>query len=126
MCVTTINEQPATVEELYKNHFAKLINNDGENAKLLEDADDALKDLFAKAVSGSLHICIIQQTTHPTRSTTTSYSLYDSEIATNVIMNADSMECYFCCGNCSSVGITGFIDVHAHNDYCKMMGLSQL
>lgn len=57
------------MEELYKNHFAKLINNDGENAKLLEDADDALKDLFAKAVSGSLHICIIQQTTHPTRYT---------------------------------------------------------
>ena len=34
---------------LYKSHFAKLINNDGEKAKLLEDADDALKDLFAKA-----------------------------------------------------------------------------
>ena len=47
--VTTINEQPATMEELYKNHFAKLINNDDEKAKLLDDADDALKDLFAKA-----------------------------------------------------------------------------
>ena len=43
--------------------------NDGEKAKLLEDADDALKDLFAKTVSGSLHICIIQQTTHPPRYT---------------------------------------------------------
>ena len=41
-------------------------------------------------------------------------------------MNADSMEFYFRCGNCSSVGITGFIDVHALNDYCKMMALSQL
>ena len=66
---TTINEQPATMEEFVPGPFAKLINNDGKKATLPEDADDASKDLFAKAVSCSLHICIIQPTTHPTRCT---------------------------------------------------------
>ena len=42
--VTTINEQLQQWRNLHMNHFAKLINNGGEKAKLLEDADDTLKD----------------------------------------------------------------------------------
>ena len=58
---TTINDQPATIEEFVPERFAKLINNDGRRANLPEDADDELKDLLAKAecLHGSLHICII-------------------------------------------------------------------
>lgn len=123
---TTINEQPATVEEFVPGHFAKLINNDGKKAKVPEDADDDLKDLLAKAE------CLVHYTYASSNQQLmlldiqgSGYCLYDPEIATNEIMDASSMEFYFCCGNCSSVGITGFLDEHECNDYCKMIGLSQ-
>ena len=46
---TTINEQPATVEEFVPGHFVKLINNDGKKAKVPEDADDDLKDFVGES-----------------------------------------------------------------------------
>jgi hypothetical protein len=49
--------------------------------------------------------------------------LYDPEIATANIMDEESSELYFCCGNCTSVGIEEFLKRHTCNDYCKMMGL---
>lgn len=123
---TTINDQPATVEEFVPGRFAKLINNDGRRAKLPDDADDELKDLLAKAE------CLIHYTYASSNQQLmlldiqgSGYCLYDPEIATNNTMDANSMEFYFCCGNCSSVGITGFLNEHECNDYCKVMGLSQ-
>lgn len=103
---TIINEQPATVEEFVPGPFAKLINNDGQTAKLPEEADDELKDLFEKAE------CLVHYTYASSNEKLmlldiqgSGYCLYDPEIATDEIMDARSMEFYFCCGNCSSVGI---------------------
>ena len=120
---TTINEQPATVEEFVPGHFAKLINNDGKKAKLPEEADDELIDLLDKAeclvhymyVSSDEKLMLLDIQG-------SGYCLYDPEKATNEIMDASSTEFYCCCGNCSSVGIKGFLDVHECNNYCNMMG----
>lgn len=54
------------------------------------------------------------------------YCLYDFEIVINNIMDVSSMEFYFCCRNCLLVGIIGFFNEYECNDYCKVMGLSQL
>ena len=95
-------------------------------AKLPEDANDELKDLLAKAG------CLVHYTYASSNQQLmlldiqdSGYCLYDPEIATYEIMDTSSMEYYFCCGNCSSVGITGFLNEHECNVYCKVMGLSQ-
>ena len=54
------------------------------------------------------------------------FDLYDPEIATADIMDDEESEIYFCCGNCTSVGIDEFLKGHKCNDYCKMMGLPHL
>jgi len=98
---TTINEQPATVKGFVPGPFAKLINNGGKKANLPEDADDALKDLLAKAE------CLVHYTYESSNQQLmlldiqgSGYCLYDPEIATNELMDANTMEFYFCCGNC--------------------------
>jgi len=52
------------------------------------------------------------------------YRLYDPEIATNDVQDEEDNEVYFCCGNCSSVAINNFLDLHKCNKYCQMMGLA--
>lgn len=123
---TTIDEKPATVEEFVPGLFAKLINNNGKKADLPEDADKDLKDLLAKAE------CLVHYTYESSNQQLmlldiqgSGYCLYDPEIATNDIMDASSLEYYFCCGNYSSMGITCFLNEHECNAYCKMMDLSQ-
>ena len=54
------------------------------------------------------------------------FGLYDPEIATADIMDDEESEIYFCCGNCTSVGIDEFLKGPECNDYCKMMGLLNL
>ena len=39
-------------------------------------------------------------------------TLYDPEIATEEIMDADGKEVYFCCGNCSTLAIEAFLSDH--------------
>lgn len=123
---TMINNKPATVEEFVPGPFVKLINNDGRKAKLPEQADEELKELHAKAE------CLVHYTYVSTDKKLmlldiqgSGYSLYDPEIATNDLMDATSNEFYFCCGNCSSLGITTFLNAHECNVYCDMMGLSR-
>ena len=106
--------------------FAKLINNNGKKADLPEDADKDLKDLLAKAE------CLVHYTYESSNQQLmlldiqgSGYCLYNPEIATNDIMDASSLEYYFCCGNYSSMGITCFLNEHECNAYCKMMDLSQ-
>ena len=50
-------------------------------------------------------------------------TLYDPEIATEEIMDADGKEVYFCCGNCSTLAIEAFLSDHTCNKYCDMMEL---
>lgn len=123
---TIIDEKPATVEEFVPGLFAKLINNNGKKADLPEDADKDLKDLLAKAE------CLVHYTYESSNQQLmlldiqgSGYCLYDPEKATNDIMDASSLEYYFCCGNYSSVGITCFLNEHECDAYCKMMDLSQ-
>ena len=51
--------------------------------------------------------------------------LYDPEVATADIMD-DEGDIYFCCSNCTSVGIDEFLKGHKCNAYWKMMGLPHL
>ena len=51
------------------------------------------------------------------------YTLYDPEISTTQLVDGDTEELYFCCGNCSSIGIESFIKSHKCNEYCKLMCL---
>ena len=54
------------------------------------------------------------------------FDLYDPEIATADIMDDEESEIYFCCGNCTFVGIEEFLQGHKCNEYCNMMGFPNL
>jgi hypothetical protein len=53
------------------------------------------------------------------------YQLFDPEIATNKVQDEEDNEVYFCCGNCSFVGINAFLAAHKCNKYCEMMCLAE-
>lgn len=122
---TRVDDKPATVEEFVPGSFVKIINNNGKRAQLPGDANEELKDLFYKAE------CLVHYSYHSSNQKLmlldiqgSNYNLYDPEIATNEIMDASSHEFYFCCGNCSAVGMAGFSGEHECNTYCDMMGLN--
>ena len=53
------------------------------------------------------------------------YRLIDPEIATTEVMDQDTNEVFFCCGNCSTVGIDTFLAGHKCKKFCTMMGLPE-
>lgn len=123
---TTINGQPATIEEFVPGSFVKVINNNGIIIPLPDDAADDFKELFQKAE------CLVH---HSYQSSNTkfmlldiqgmAYKLFDPEIATADVMDEESNEVYFCCGNCSSVGIDAFLAAHKCNKFCGMMRITE-
>ena len=123
---TKINDQPATIEEFVPGSFTKIINNNGIIIPFAEDADDELKQMLQKAE------CLVHHSHELSNSKFmlldiqgTGYQLFDPEIATNEVMDEEDEEVYFCCGNCSSVGINAFLASHKCNKYCAMMGLAE-
>ena len=123
---TTYNGQPATIEEFVSGSFAKLINNDGECTGPQEDSSPYCKQLYAKVE------CLVHFTYHLTSKKLmlldiqgANYNLYDPEIASSDLIDVDTQELYFCCGNCSTFGIQNFLKSHVCNDFCKLMDLSK-
>ena len=109
---TAYNGKPVTIEEYVPGSFYKLISNDGQFIDL-NDSFAHLEKLFLKAEclvhysyvssKGKLMILDIQGL---------GYTLYDPEISTALLVDGDTEELYFCCGNCSSIGIQAFIKSH--------------
>lgn len=130
---TTYNDQPATIEEYVPGSFVKYVNNDGKCVSPPDESTDEMKELFAKAQ------CFVHHSYHSSDKKLmlldiqgSKYNLYDPEIATDIQGDGSDMEesgddeIYFCCGNCTSVGIEEFLEeIHGHtcNDFCRMMGL---
>ena len=122
---TTYNDKPATVEEYVPGEFMKLINNDGKSTTPRDDCSAEFLELYEKAQ------CLVHYSYHSSEEKLMlldiqgpKYNLYDPEITTTNIMDEDS-EIYFCCGNCTTIGIQQFLNHHKCNEYCKMMGLSE-
>ena len=121
---TTYDGHPVTVEEYVSGSFMKIINNNGESAEPPEGASSSCKQLFAKAQ------CLVHYTYFSTEKKLmlldiqgSDYTLYDPEIATDVVMDEQTNELFFCCGNCTTVGIETFLKGHTCNEFCKMMSL---
>lgn len=124
---TTYNGKPATIEEYVPGSFVKYINNNGKCVDPADGSTNEYKELFAKAQ------CLVHHSYHASEKKLmlldiqgSKYNLYDPEIATDNLMDDESDELYFCCGNCTSIGIKEFLEGvqgHACNDFCKMMGL---
>lgn len=120
-------EKPATLEEYVPGTFYKAINNDGECRKPPVDSSIETKEMYAKAeclvhyssflTDGKLMLLDIQGS---------GYILYDPEIASDDLQDIDSDEFYFCCGNCSIIGINTFKSNHVCNDFCKHMKLPRM
>ena len=124
---TTYNDRPATVEEYVPGNFVKYINNDGTFTYPQVGSSDEYKELFEKAQ------CLVHYTYNVSQKKLmlldiqgSKFDLYDPEIATADIMDDEESEIYFCCGNCTSVGIEEFLQGHKCNEYCNMMGFPNL
>ena len=121
---TVYNGKPATIEEYVPGSFYKLINNDGECINPTDDSSPHQQELFSKAESlvhysyvstrEKLMILDIQGS---------GFTLYDPEISTAELIDGDTEELYFCCGNCSCIGIEAFLKSHKCNEYCELIGL---
>ncbi|XP_078350666.1 myosin heavy chain kinase B-like [Oculina patagonica] len=121
---TMFDGEHATIEEFVPGYFVKYINNNGKCVPVQEDANQNLKDLFSKAETLVHYSYVI--TDHKLMLLDiqgSDFTLYDPEIATEEIMDKDHHEIYFCCGNCSTVGINAFLSDHICNEYCDMMDL---
>ena len=123
---TSVNDQPATVEEFVPGSFTKIINNNGIIIPFAEDADDEIKQMPLKAE------CLVHYSYESSNRKLMlldiqgmGYQLFDPEIATNKVQDEEDSIVYFCCGNCSSVGIDAFLAAHKCNKYCKLMGLAE-
>lgn len=121
---TVYNDKPVTIEEYVPGSFYKLINNDGQCINPTDDPCPRLKELCCKAE------CLIHYSYESTNQKLmvldiqgSDFTLYDPEISTVELIDEDTSELYFCCGNCSSVGIEAFLKSHKCNEYCKLMGL---
>lgn len=100
---TSYNGNPATIEEFVEGKFQKYINNTGKVSKPDNSTDE---DLLEKAE------CLVHFSYDSSNKKLmvldlqgSNYNLYDPEIATEDLMNADSSEEYFCCGNLSTMAI---------------------
>ena len=121
---TRYNDQPATVEEYVPGVFSKFINNDGQCMVPPEDSGSQCKELYSKAQ------CLVHFSSHLSGKKLmlldiqgSNYNIYDPEIATSDLVDLDTNEVYFCCGNCATVGIDAFLEAHGCNEFCKLMGL---
>lgn len=124
---TSYSGEPATIEEYVPGTFVKIVNNDGQCTKPAEGASDQCKEIFAKAQS------LVHYTYHSSEKKLmlldiqgSDFTLYDPEIATDNVLDFETNEMYFCCGNCTTVGMENFAKNHVCNEYCKLMGLSVL
>lgn len=124
---TSYNGEPATIEEYVPGTFAKIVNNDGQCIKPPEGASDQCNEIFAKAQ------CLVHYTYHSSEKKLmlldiqgSDFTLYDPEIATDNVLDIETNEMYFCCGNCTTVGMEKFIHDHTCNKFCKLMGLPVL
>ena len=121
---TTVNDQPATIEEYVPGAFVKIINNNGviipisddeSSVELLHKAESLVHYTYESS-SKKFMLLDIQGM---------GYRLIDPEIATTEVMDQDTNEVFFCCSNCSTVGIDTFIAGHKCNKLCTMMGLPE-
>ena len=124
---TTYKCEPATIEEYVPGTFVKIVNNDGQCAKPPEGSSDQCKEMFAKAQ------CLVHYTYQSSEKQPmlldiqgSDFTLYDPEIATDNLLDLETNELYFCCGNCTTIGMENFTKIYECNDYCKLMGLSIL
>ena len=122
---TSFDGQPAAIEEYVPGDFTKYINKkNGECIVVPEDASQVLKDLYEKSEC-LLHYSYVV-TDHKLMLLDIQGSestLYNPEIATEEIVDADGKEVYFCCGNCSTLAIEAFLSDHKCNKYSYMMEL---
>ena len=123
---TKVNDQPATIEEFVPGSFAKIINNNGIIIPFAEESDDEMKQMLLKAE------CLVHYSYESSNKKLMlldiqgmGYQLFDPEIATTEVQDEEDDKVYFCCGNCSSVGINAFLASHKCNQYCEMMGLAE-
>ena len=119
---TTVNGQPATIEEYVPGEFVKIINNNGIIVPLSDDESSV--ELLLKAE------CLVHYTYQSSSKKFMlldiqgmGYKLFDPEIATAEVMDQDTNQVFFCCGNCSTVGIDAFLAGHKCNKFCTMMGV---
>ena len=110
---TTHNGKPVTIEEYVPGSFYKLISNDRQFIDLNDDSFAHLEKLFLKAE------CLVHYSYVSTKEKLMildiqglGYTLYDPEISTALLVDGDREELYFCCENCSSIGIQAFIKSH--------------
>ena len=120
---TKYNSQPVTIEEYVPGSFYKL-NNDGQCVHINDDSFPHQEELRFKAE------CLVHYSYVSTKNNLmildikgSGFTLYDPEISTAALSDGNTEQLYFCCENCSSVGIQGFIKSHKCNKYCKLMGL---
>ena len=120
---TKYKDTVATVEEYMQGASMKYVNNNGECIHPPETCSMDCVEVFVKAqtlvhysycVSNNMMVLDIQGWMN---------NLYDPEISTNFLHAEDTNEVYFFCGNLSSLGITGFLENHTYNKYCRMMAL---
>lgn len=102
-----------------------MINNNGTIIPFPDDSDDNCKERLQKAE------CLVHYTYQSSSKKLMlldiqgmDYKLFDPEIATTQVMDEDNHEVFFCCGNCSTVGIDAFLACHKCNKFCTMMGLT--
>ncbi|KAK6191268.1 hypothetical protein SNE40_003000 [Patella caerulea] len=117
-----INTTPYTIEEYVDGQFKKWINNNGVIVPLSDMATIKDKEIFLKAqcfvhytyekFDKKLMVLDIQGS---------GYTLFDPEICTTELIDTDSNQIMFCCGNLSITGIETFLSEHRCNKYCQIM-----
>ena len=114
------DETPVTVEEFVPGEFTKYINNDGLCTRPSE-INYGVEEVFQKAECFAHYTYVTSNHKFMLLDIQGSeYSLYDPEIATQEHCD-DEDECYFCCGNLSSLSINNFLKQHKCNKFCKMV-----
>ena len=108
-----------TLENYLEGDFQKYVNNTGE---VYGDSDLTLKAEafchFTYEKSGQqLMVVDIQGVDH---------KLFDPEIATSTLCDADDKSILFCCGNLSVTAINKFKAGHTCNKFCKMLDLKDI
>ncbi len=123
---TTLDDQPANIEEYILGIFNKYVNNNDSRAATSAMSPDE-KEIFEKA----------QALSHFSYETTkrnimlldiqgAGKLLSDPEMATVQLQDDSGEEIYFCVGNLSVVAITTFCIEHVCSKYCELLGLPRL
>ena len=113
---TTYNGRPATIKEYVPGLFVKYVNNDGKCVNPGDECNDEYREFFEKAQ------CLVHYSYNVSEQKLmlldiqgSKYDVYDPEIATENVMDEESDEFYFCCGNCTSHGKAQFLESHKCN-----------